>query len=88
MARQYSLNELQIGMQVRESELHEIIDTYIVLNNTKIIDTEDGNDLIGTIWFIGSSLDDKYAKLNRQGQQLGIVYNRSMDREGLVDYYG
>ena len=84
--RRYAIDEISPGMTVRESELQDIVDTYVVLDNAEIINTDSGSDIVGTIWFIGRQLDDTYAKMDRKGRRLGVVFNRSIDREGLAEY--
>lgn len=84
--RRYAINEISTGMTVRESELRDIVDTYVVLDNAEIINTDSGSDIVGTIWFIGRELDDTYAKMDRKGKKLGVIYNRSIDREGFAEY--
>ena len=49
-----AIDEISPGMTVRESELQDIVDTYVVLDNTEIINTDSGSDIVGTIWFVGS----------------------------------
>lgn len=52
MDKKLKLEDLKIGMRVKDTQLEEIYDTYIILKDAKTL--KDGNTL-GTIAFIGKS---------------------------------
>lgn len=70
-----SVDELYIGMEVAESQLSEIYDTYIILTNVK--DTLD--DLIGTIGFIGKEITKEVENLRNPLIPITSIYNNSAE---------
>lgn len=75
MTNKYTLAELKLGMQVRKSQLSEILDTYVVLTNTSIIE----NDIIGKIEFIGEEITEEVAKLRSPKVAITTIYNNSTE---------
>lgn len=79
---QYTLEELKLGMQVRKSQLSEILDTYIVLKNVRSIE----NDLIGTIGFIGEEITEEVAKLRNPQVPITTIYNNSTEIDDNITF--
>ena len=85
MSKIYQFQDLKIGMDVKAEELSNIYDTYIVLDNAKIIGDNGKYSTEGKIMFIGRSLDESYDKINKKGKSLSVIFNSSLDIEGDVE---
>ena len=81
--KEYTLDELYNGMQVRESQLSNVYNIHIVLVNSFL--TEDG-DIEGTVGFIGSTLNSESDRLNRRGVMVTHIYNEEAEKEGEIYY--
>ena len=60
--KRYKLSELKVGMQVKLSELRNILDTHMVLTGAKMIGSD---DLVGTLVFFGND-ESAYEKWFKQ----------------------
>lgn len=69
-------------MQVKKSQLSEILDTYIVLTNVHSI----GSDLIGIVGFIGKEITEEVAKLRNPQIPITCIYNNSTEIGDDVTY--
>jgi hypothetical protein len=81
--RQYTLNDLQIGMHVYKKQLQNIFDTYIILNDAEY---SDENGIAGTIAYIGSGIDDNIASVRNENTPTACVYNNSSETGDDVYY--
>lgn len=80
--KKYTLSELKIGMQVRLSELKNILDVHMLLTNTRIINN---NDLVGTLVFFGDN-EEEYQQWFKQPGAITPVYFDSEELEDGVVY--
>lgn len=80
--KQYTIDELRIGMTVRASELKSILDVPMVLTDTKVVD---GDDVIGTLAFFGDN-DKEYEKLFKQSRPITPLYFNSEELEDGIVY--
>lgn len=79
--RKYQLEDLKIGMKVKESELNEIYDTHMMLENSKLL--MDG-DVEGILIFFGDS-QEEYTKIFMQNRRITPLYFDSAELvEGVV----
>lgn len=80
--KRYALNELEIGMIVKESELSHIYDTRFLLTDSRLLD--DG-DVIGTLIYFGEDRTQEYTDLCFQGQPITPIYFNSEEyADGVV----
>lgn len=76
-----NINQLSIGMKVKVSDLDNILDTYIILDNLKIIpDKTYGVTYEGTIKAISKE------PIHRKKETQTIVFNSSDEIEGWCYY--
>lgn len=76
-----NINQLSIGMKVKVSDLDNILDTYIILDNLKIIpDKTYGVTYEGTIEAISKE------PIRRKKETQTIVFNNSDEIEGWCYY--
>ena len=80
--KKYTLPELKVGMQVRKSQLSEIVDVYIVLTDVKSVN----NDLDGKIGFIGKEITEEMTKLRNPQIPITCIYNNSTEIGDDVTY--
>lgn len=80
--KKYTLPELKVGMQVRKSQLSEIVDVYIVLTDVKSVN----NDLDGKIGFIGKEITEEITKLRNPKIPITCIYNNSTEIGDDVTY--
>ncbi len=80
--KKYKLTELKKGMQVRESQLTNILDTPMILVDTHIINN---NDLIGTLAFFGHN-EREYEEWFEQSKPITPIYFNSEELEDGVVY--
>jgi hypothetical protein len=57
--RKYTLSDLHVGMVVRESEISNILDTYFIIINSKIVNE---TDIEGELVYVGNGKDVNYKK--------------------------
>lgn len=76
--KNYTLEELKVGMRVKTSQLNDILDTYIILTEAEFCGV---NDVIGVVAFIGDKLNAESDKFVRQSGTAS-VYNDSSECEG------
>ena len=85
MTKKYTLNELRTGMVVSTDQLSEIYNTYILLANPQIVDTDDSETVMGTIVFIGPEQNEECYKAFHtnivNNCRPTIVYNRKEEIE-------
>lgn len=81
-AQQLNLNDLHIGMTVNESCLRGIFDTYITLVDSRI----EGNDIVGTIAFIGNALTPEADAIIDTHDNICSIFNSRDAAEGEVTY--
>lgn len=79
---QLSLDNLRIGMVVRQSSLSQIFDTYITLVDSKLID----GDIEGTVAYIGDDLNDESDRISMENDGICAIYNSRDEYEGEVTY--
>lgn len=77
-----TINDLKIGMKVSESSLRSIKGFYITL----IDSVREGDDIIGTIAYIGKRLNRKSDKISRLSKDVCAIYNSAEDIDGEVTY--
>lgn len=77
-----SAKDLKIGMRVSKSSLQNIKGVHITLIDAIF----DGDDIIGTIAFIGKRLNRKADKVFRDAESICAVYNSVEDIDGEVTY--
>lgn len=82
MNHKYAVRDLRYGMQVKKSQLSEILDTYIVLTNVY----STGNDLVGNVGFIGKEITEEVAKLRNPDIPITCIYNNSAEIGENVTY--
>lgn len=80
--KKYTLPELKIGMQVKLSELKNILDVHMILIDTKVVNS---NDLIGTLVFFGAD-ETEYKKWFNQNKPITPIYFNSEELEDGVVY--
>lgn len=80
--KQYSVNELKVGMYVSEQELSGIFDIHIVLTDTSI----NNNTIFGKIGFIGKELNEESDALNELNTGVADIYNSKIDTEDDIIY--
>lgn len=68
--RRYKLEDLKIGMTVKLSELSEIYDTHMLLENSERIGNK---DLVGTLVLFGNNAEE-YDKWYMKKKRLTPVY--------------
>lgn len=78
VSKKYKLEDLQVGMTVKLSEINEIYDTHMMLENSKLLANK---DVEGMLILIGND-QEEYTKLFMQKRRLTPVYFSS---EELVD---
>jgi hypothetical protein len=74
--RKYTLSDLHVGMVVRESEISNILDTYFVIINSKIVNE---TDIEGELVYIGNGKDVNYKKWFEQDNPITPLYFISED---------
>ena len=79
--KKYTLDELQIGMTVKANQLSDILDTYIILTNVRLVKNEIG---IGDFEGVVDVISDHYVPLTKPNST--IVYNDSYAREDYCEY--
>lgn len=81
MAKKYTTEDLAglLGKVVRKSELSEIYDICMILQNTKRLG---GNDVEGELMYFGSGETPEYDKYFTSGNAITPIYN---DSEELVE---
>lgn len=77
-----SIEDIKIGMKVSESSLKSIKGFYITLVDSVC----EGNDIIGTIAYIGKRLNRKSDKISRSSKNVCAIYNSAEDIDGEVTY--
>ena len=82
MNTKYMVQDLKYGMQVKKSQLSEILDTYIILTNVRCA----GNDLVGIVGFIGKEITEEAARLRNPSIPITCVYNNSTEIGDDVTY--
>ena len=80
--KKYALQELRLGMQVKKSQLSDILDTYIILTDVSSI----GQDLVGRIGFIGKEITEEVTKLRSPKVAITCIYNNSTEMGDDVTY--
>lgn len=80
--KKYTLPELKLGMQVKMSELKNILDVHMILTDTKVINND---DLIGTLVFFGTD-EKEYEKWFKQDKPITPIYFNSEEMEDGVVY--
>lgn len=83
-SKKLHIEELKLGMQVRSSQLSNIFNTYIILINTKISD--DGQNIIGEIAFIGAELNSKSDEINKKYSNKACIFNSDDTCDGEIYY--
>ena len=73
--------ELKVGLKVRASQLVDILDTYIILKDVKLVKNKLG---IGTYEGIISAISKKPLRLTEKNSTL--VYNDSFERGKYYEY--
>lgn len=71
--------KINVGMQVKVSDLDDIKEIHIILYDARRIDGT--GEIEGTIGFIGTELNSEADKLFRPGASICSVYNSSEDYE-------
>lgn len=81
--KKLTINELEAyrGKRVRASQLDNILDTYIVLTDVKLVKNRLG---IGTFEGVVDAISKKCLKLTKPNSTL--IYNDSYDKEGCCEY--
>lgn len=82
VAKKYSLQDLKIGMQVKLSELQNILDIPMILIDTQVINND---DLTGAIVFFGNN-EKEYEKWCNQTKPITPIYFDSQELEDGVVY--
>lgn len=82
MNKRYALQDLKQGMQVRKSELSNILDTPMILVDTRVIDN---NDVIGTLVLWGHD-EKEHEKWFMQTKPITPIYFNSEELEDGVVY--
>lgn len=82
ISKKYTLSELKLGMQVKLSELQNILDIHMILVDTKMISND---DLVGTLVFFGNN-EKEYEKWFKQTKPITPVYFNSEELEDGVVY--
>lgn len=85
MSKKYKKSELKLGMQVKLSEIDHILDTHIILLDTKLIDN---NDLIGELVYIGDGKDKESDKWFKQSRPITPLYFSSESLRDDISYDG
>ena len=70
------LEDLSIGMTVRDIDLRSILDTYIILANTELVNKE---YFVGVITYIGTELTKESTRILLSNSKSYCVYNNSYD---------
>jgi hypothetical protein len=83
LTKKYTISELHVGMVVRESELSNILDTYFIIINSKIVNE---NDIEGELAYIGNGKDGNFKKWFEQDIPITPLYFSSEDAEDGVVY--
>lgn len=82
MIKRLALSDLKVGMKVKLSELQNILDTRMILIDTKMISND---DLVGTLVFFGNNKAE-YEKWFKQSRPITPVYFNSEELEDGVVY--
>ncbi len=83
MTKKYALPELQVGMQVKLSELQDILDVHMILIDTEMISND---DLIGTLVYVGDGKDEESDKWFMQTKPITPIYFSREELEDGVEY--
>ncbi len=81
--RKYTLQELRKDMRVRVSQLSSILDTCMILLDTKLLSD---NDVEGTLVYFGSGNTEEYTQWFQQEKAITPVYFDSAELEDGVVY--
>lgn len=76
-----SLNDINIGMKVTASQLSDILDTYIILTNVRLVKNCLG---IGTFEGIIDNISKSEIRITKPNSTL--IYNDSYEREDYCEY--
>ena len=79
--KKYTLDEIQVGMRVKASELSEILDTHIILTDVKLIKNPIG---VGTFEGIIDSISKEWKPITKHNSTL--IFNDSYEREEYCEY--
>lgn len=79
--KKLTLNDIKLGMNVKASQLSDILDTYIILTNVHLV-----KDALGIGTFEGTidSISKKMIRLTKPNSTL--IYNDSYEREDCCEY--
>lgn len=79
--KKLTLDDLKIGMKVKESQLSDILDTYIILTDVHLVKNEIG---VGTFEGIVDSISNHLIRMTKPNSTL--VYNNPYEREDCCEY--
>lgn len=81
MENKLSLNDINIGMKVTAEQLSDILDTYIVLTDVRLVKNSLG---IGTFEGIIDNISKNEIRITKPHSTL--IYNDSFEREDFCEY--
>lgn len=81
--KKLTLDDLHIGMTVKESQLSNILDTYFILLNTVVVSD---TDIEGELAYFGDGKDNKYQNWFEQTKPITPLYFSKEDTEDGVVY--
>lgn len=81
MENKLSLNDINIGMKVTAEQLSDILDTYIVLTDVRLVKNSLG---IGTFEGIIDNISKNEIRITKPHSTL--IYNDSFEREDYCEY--
>ncbi|MCM1538709.1 MAG: hypothetical protein NC254_09955 [bacterium] len=81
--KKYTIDDLHKNMRVRISQLSNILDTCMILLDTKILAD---NDIEGTLVYFGSGSTEEYTKWFQQDQAITPIFFDSAELEDGVVY--
>ena len=79
----YQINDLKMNMRVRVSQLKNILDTFMILTDSKRVE---GDDVEGTLVYFGEGEDDEAAKWFMQSEKgiTPVFFDSEEVKEGIV----
>lgn len=81
--KKLTLNDIKLGMNVKASQLSDILDTYIILTDTKLLPN---NDIQGKLVYYGPGNTEEYTKWFTQKKAITPIYFDSTELEDGIVY--